>query len=188
MKMETQVFNDVGLGRRLIRMKVFRRIPLVPLMALLVAGLVAAAILVGPPSQNENQSIAMSTPQINGLNTNPLYGDILGGTQFSFTVTVFQNSYKIGLNMRPAILVRNLTAGTDIVMQASTNGITYPFTNPSFTQNGSTFTYDFGTGLEQLVAAGATNATAPTWYFQFHYAVTQLPADVITWNAQFVNG
>ncbi len=188
MKSETYVFDYVGLGRRLIRKKVFRKIPLLPLVALLLAGLAAAAVLIGPPSQNQNQHIAQAIPRINGLNTDPFWGDVLGGTQFSFTVTVAVNTYKVAENTRPLIAATNLTASTDVVLIASFDGVTYSFTNPTVTQSGSTFSYDFGTTFQRIVNAQATGASAPTWYFQFHYAVSSLPASVVTWSAQFVTG
>jgi len=183
------VFDVASLGRRLIRKKVFRKIPVLPLVAILVVGgFAAAAVLIGPPSPKQDQNIAQAIPQMNGLNQNPLYGEILGGTEFTFNVTVATNTYKVVENMRPLITATNLSAGTDVVLIASFDGITYPFTNPTVTQSGSTFTYDFGTSFQRNVAAGATGASAPTWYFSFHYAVTTLPASVVTWTAQFVTG
>ncbi len=188
-KTETHVFDSVSLGRRLMQKKIFRKIPVLPLVvAILLAGLATAAVLIGPPGPKQNQNIAQAIPQITGLEVNPPYGKILGGTQFWFNVTVATNTYKIAENMRPLIAATNLTAGTDVVLIASFDGVTYSFTNPAVTQSGSTFTYDFGTSFQRSVAAGATGASAPTWYFQFHYAVSSLPASVVTWTAQFVTG
>lgn len=189
MKTETHVFDDVSLGRRLIRKKIFWKIPLLPVLALFVVGLVAAAtVLIGPPSANQNQNIAEAIPAITGLAQNPFYGQIVGGTQFWFNVTVLTNTYQVAENMRPLISATNLTAGTDVVLIASTNGVSYSFINPTVTQVGSKFTYDFGTSFQQSVNAGATGGSAPTWYFQFHYTVSNLPAAVVTWSAQFVTG
>ncbi|HEX9340735.1 MAG TPA: hypothetical protein VF992_06135 [Thermoplasmata archaeon] len=182
------MFDYASLARRLLQKKVFHKIPVVALVAIVLAGFAAAAVLVGPPGQNQNQNIAEAIPQISGLEVNPLYGDILGGKQFWFNVTVGTNTYKIAENMRPLISATNLTAGTDVVLIASLDGISYSFTNPTVTQSGSVFTYDFGTSFQQSVAAGATGASAPKWYFQFHYAVSTLPASVVTWSAQFATG
>ncbi len=187
MKMETKIFDDQSLGRKLFRIRVLR-IPVVLLVAVLLTGLVTAAVLIGPPSARENQNIAEAIPGIVGLNANPFYGQIVGNVQFWFNVTVATNTYKIAQNMRPLITVTNLSAATDVVLIASTNGVTYSFTNPTVTQNGANFTMDFGTTFQQNVLAQATGAAAPTWYFQFHYTVTDLPAAVVTWTAQFVNG
>ncbi len=142
----------------------------------------------GGPGPGQNQNFATAIPSISGLNQNPLYGEIMNGTELSFRVTVAQNSYTAAKSIRPVIAGRNLTAASDIVLTASFDNVTFSFTNPTVTQNGATFTYDFGRGFEQSVAGGATGASAPIWYFQFHYAVTQLPANVITWYAQFVTG
>lgn len=159
------------------------------ILAILVVGLVAAAtVLIGPPSAKQNQHIAEAIPAIAGLSPNPPYGQILGGVQLYLNVTVATNTYQVVENMRPLISVTNLTAATDIVLIASTNGVSYTFTSPTVTQSGSTFTYDFGTAFQQNVNAGATGAGAPTWYFQYHYTVSSLPAAVITWSAQFVTG
>ncbi len=157
---------------------------------------VAAAIVLvplmfltgGPWGPGQDQNIASATPQINGLNLNPSYGDVVGGSQFSFTVTVGQNSYLVAKDIRPVIAATNLTAGTDVVLNASFDGVTYTLTSPTVTQQGSTFYYDFGTSFQRSVGARATGTSAPTWYFQFRYAVSNLPASVVTWNAQFATG
>ncbi len=189
MKTETKVFGGETLGRRILHKKIYRGIPLLPVLAVLAVGLVAAAtVLIGPPSADQNQHIAEAIPSITGLTQNPFYGQVVGGTQFWFNVTVLTNTYQVVENMRPLISVTNLTAATDIVLIASTNGVTYSFTGPTVTQVGSKFTYDFGTAFQQSVNAGATGGSAPTWYFQFHYTVANLPAAVVTWNAQFVTG
>ncbi len=157
---------------------------------------VAAAIVLiplmlltgGPWGPGQDQNIASATPQINGLNLNPSYGDVVGGSQFSFTVTVAQNSYLVAKDIRPVIAATNLTGGTDVVLNASFDGVTYTLTSPTVTQQGSTFYYDFGTSFQRSVGARTTGASAPTWYFQFRYAVSNLQASVVTWNAQFATG
>jgi hypothetical protein len=161
----------------------------VPIAAAGVIVLVFLMLLTGGPwGPGQSQNIAKATPQINGLTLNPAYGDIVGGTPFSFTVTVAQNSYLVAKDVRPMLSVTNLTAGTDVVLFGSFDGVTYSLTSPNVTQQGSTFRYDFGTSFQQNVGAGATAASAPTWYVQFRYAVSSLPAPVVTWSAQFVTG
>ncbi|HEX9340736.1 MAG TPA: hypothetical protein VF992_06140 [Thermoplasmata archaeon] len=174
-----RLFASSALARFGIPIAVAGAVLLVPLL-LLTGG--------GPWGPGQDQNIARATPQINGLNLNPAYGDVVGGTQFSFTVTVAQNSYVVAKDVRPVISVTNLSAGTDVVLIASFDGVTYALTSPTMTQQGSTSYYDFGTSFQQSVAAGATGASAPTWYVQFHYAVSSLPASVISWNAQLVTG
>lgn len=185
--METTIFDDQSIARKLFRVRVLR-IPVILLVAVLVTGVVTAAVLIGPPSARENQNISVAIPGIVGLNANPFYGQIVGNVQFWFNVTVATNTYKIAENMRPLITVTNLSAATDVVLIASTNGVSYSFTNPTVTQNGANFTMDFGPSFEQNVPAQATGPAAPTWYFQFHYTVSNLPATVVTWTAQFVTG
>ncbi len=187
MKMETHVFNDTSLVRRLLSRRLLR-VPVLLLAGLVVGSVVAASVLIGPPSPNQNQNIAEAIPAITGLNPNPFYGQIVGAIPFWFNVTVATNTYQVIESMRPLITVTNLTASTDVVLIASLNGITYSFTTPTVSGSPPTFTYDFGTGFEQIVNAGATGASAPTWYFQFHYNVGNLPAPVVTWSAQFVTG
>ncbi len=159
-------------------------IPAAIIAILLLIPFLALSGILSPPPQAGGQA----TPTISGLNLNPLYGDVMGGTEMAFKVIVSQNSFQGARNVRPVITTANLAAGTDIVMVASLNNVTFTYADPVVTQNGTTFTYDFGTAFEQSVAAGATGTSAPTWYFQFHYAVTTLPASVITWHAQFVSG
>ena len=142
----------------------------------------------GGPGPGQNQHIATATPSIRGLDLNPPYGDIMNGTALPFQVVVAQNSYVVSKSIRPMIAVTNLTAGADIVLTGSFDNVTYSFTNPTVTQSAGTFIYDFGSRFEQNVAGGATGASAPSWYFQLRYAVTQVPVGVITWSAQFVSG
>lgn len=159
-------------------------IPAVIVAVLLIVPLVFfSGLLAGPAPATGG-----ATPMIAGLNLNPLYGDVMGGTEMSFRVTVTQNSFSGSRMIRPVISGTNLTAGTDVVMIASVNNVSYAFANPAVTQNGAVFTYDFGPSFEQSVGAGATGASAPTWYFQFHYAVSTLPSSPIAWSAQFVSG
>ncbi len=159
-------------------------IPAAIIAVLLLIPFLAFGGILSPPPPAGGQA----TPTISGLNLNPLYGDVMGGTQMDFKVIVSQNSFSSARTVRPVITTANLAAGTDIVLVASLNNATFTFTNPVVTQNGTTFTYDFGTGFDQSVAAGATGSSAPTWYFQFHYAVSTLPVSLIRWHAQFVSG
>jgi hypothetical protein len=162
---------------------------LAPLLAIALAGIVTAAIVImGPSGPGSNQQLGQATPQLNGLATEPLYGDVVSATNFTFTVTVTQNSYQIAEDMRPVVRVANLTVGTDIVLVGSFDGVTYSFTNPTVTVSGLTFSYDFGMGFQRNVGPGATDGSAPTWFFTFHYTVSRLPAPVVTYSAQFAAG
>jgi hypothetical protein len=159
------------------------------ILAIALAGIVTAAIvIIGPSGPGSNQQLGQATPQVNGLVTEPLYGNVVGATNFTFTVTVTQNSYQVGEDMRPIVRVANLAAGTDIVLVGSFDGVTYSFTNPTVTVSGSTFSYDFGMGFQRNVSPGATGGSAPTWFFTFHYSVSGLPGPAVTYGAQFAVG
>ncbi len=167
-EVEMKVFDTMTLGRRMIRKRVWGKIPVIPLIIAVALSGIAAAVLLGPPSATSNAHVAEMTPVLNNVPTEILYGDILTSTQHPFTVGISQNSYSTQrTSVVPIVTISAVPAfptdcATNLVVKESTdNGATYP-TTLTGTFSAGVCTY---TSLNaQTVLAGITTNL---WYLEF---------------------
>lgn len=178
---ETKVFDNESLGRRLMRKKLLGKIPALPLVTLLVvASFAAAAVYVlGPPS---SQAVQLGSMTSAGLPT----GDILYGqvnTEFYLNITIAGNTYtaahtaSVVLTASNAALTSLAACGSNLqVMEAATPPVAYSVITATW--SGTTCTY---TGTHSYsIPAGST---AQTWPFAIKYVGS--PSGSYTWTSAF---
>ncbi len=183
----TKVFDTQSLGRRLIRKKVWGKIPALPLVTLLVVASFAAAAFfaLGPAT---NQAVTLGKMTSTGLpSADVLFGQL--GTVIYANQTVATNSY-------------TQTHSAFVVLFVSTNGVNFPTVaacsaellveNSNNVTTWSTLTPTYSAGcsytgtLTQSVLAGRIGAGAPTWPIRITYVSSPSGrGPLYTWTSTF---
>jgi len=187
---QTKVFDTQSLGRRLIRKKVWGKIPALPLVTLLVVASFAAAVFFAlGPAVTQNVTLGKMTGA--GLpSADVLYGQVGTGTNTYFNVTVASNSYAASHSAYVVIFVS--TNGVNFPDVASCNAelLVKQTNNVTTVYNTITATYTAGcvfTGVTtQTVNAGKIGANAPNWPTLIQYVSS--PAGrgpLYTWTVTF---
>ncbi len=180
-EVETKVFDNDSLGRRLMRKKFLGKIPAVPLVTLLVvASFAAAAVYVlGPTS---SQSVTLGSMTSGGLPVGDiLFGQV--GTNFYFNITIASNTYtaahtaNVVLTASNAALSSLAACGTNLAVMESPNPVGV-YTTITATWAGTTCTY---TGSHAYSVPGGS--TAQTWPFAVKYIGS--PSGAYAWTSQF---
>ncbi len=182
-EVETKVFDNESLGRRIMRKKVLGKIPALPLITLLVVASFAAAAFyaLGPGT---NASVQLGSMTSAGLPT----GDVLYGQTlvlFYLNITVATNSYTASHTAHVVLTVQNTGLTSVAACNAAltvfeTNNVTtvYNAITPP-TQAGTTCTY---TGLvTQTVNAGRITTSAPNWPMAIEYMTA--PTGTYAWTS-----
>ncbi len=181
-EVETKVFDNESLGRRLMRKKLLGKIPALPLVTLLVvASFAAAAIYVLGPSSS--QSVTLGSMSSGGLPVGDiLFGQV--GTNFYFNITITANTYtqahtaNVVLTASNAALTNQAACGSNLaVMDAATPPVAYSAIAATFTGT-NTCVYT-GTFAYSIPAGN----TAQTWPFAVKYIGS--PSGAFVWTSQF---
>ncbi len=184
---QTKVFDTQSLGRRLIRKKVWGKIPALPLVTLLVVASLAAAVFyaLGPAV---TQPVTLGKMTSTGLpSSDVLYGQL--GVVIYANQTVATNSYTQSHSAFVKLFVS--TDGTNFPdLAACTAELLVENSDNSTTWTTVTATYSSGCAysgaLTQTVNGGKIGANAPTWPWRITYVTS--PAGrgpQYTWTSTF---
>lgn len=181
-QIETKVFDNDSLGRRLMRKKLWGKVPMLPILALLVVASFAAAAFytLGPAS---TQAVVTGSMTSAGLPAGDiLYGQT--GTLFYLNITVATNTYTQSHTAHVVLAVTNpgltsLTICGNQLLVEQTNNVTAAYSAITATWAGTTCTYVGTTTL--TVNAGRTGASAPNWPMAIEYVTA--PAGTYTWTS-----
>ena len=181
-QVETKVFDNDSLGRRLMRKKLLGKIPVLPLVALLVvASFAAAAVYVLGPSSS--QSVTLGSMTSGGLPTGDiLFGQV--GTYFYVNITIASNTYTAAHTANVVLTATNgalsslANCGTNLeVRDAATPPVGYSVITATWTSP-NTCTY---TGSHSYSVPGGS--LAQTWPFAIRYIGS--PSGAYVWTSQF---
>ncbi|HYT17766.1 MAG TPA: hypothetical protein VEO18_05905 [Thermoplasmata archaeon] len=185
MKTTTTVFGGRGLASKVWSKKVWK-LPVLPLIGLLVLAGIGAAVLLGPQSATQHEAVSTATPAIVNLPAELAYAQALNF--YPWQVTVVQNNYENARSgVVPIIDISGSVALPDcsgIVVQQSTDGTgtgggAWVTLTGSFAAGHCTFEGSKATFGQTLAPGSLTNQ----WFFQSKYGSIQ-SGEVYAYTAQ----